>query len=176
MNAPIIGQARRASKTSRKVRRGGELGAECAGSEHAGDQLEVVAMLDPVAIGVVSAENERGRVDRPTAAEIFKDGGQPIGVECLTPDAAGRRLERLPGALLGEKAEQDDAQEDILGGKVTCLGRIDDVLDEVLRDSVGGTEGVAELVLAQDRVVRPRPVGSARRRSKMRWRSAAKRQ
>ena len=72
--------------------------------------------FDPVTVGVVGAQDERVGVDRLAArGESSSSSPSRSTSRVLAANPAGGPLERLPGRLLGEEAEEHDAQEDVLG-------------------------------------------------------------
>jgi len=87
---------------------------------------------------------------------LFKPAVNPVGIEARNPQRAELALDQLPGRLAAEQTEEDDPQQHVLGAQL--LGAVNHVADQVLRDTVGGAKGVAELVGREDRVVRPRRI------------------
>jgi hypothetical protein len=121
------------------------------------EQLDVVAVLGRLTVGVGGAQDERpgvqpavalpGLVERPTEGSVRQVVQDRVAAEDIADGP--------PGGGLAEGAERDDLEQPVLVGAGLVV--VADIADHVLGDPVGGPVHVAELELAQNRVTGPRP-------------------
>ena len=123
--------------------------------EHVPEQLDVVAVLGRLAVGVSGTQDESPGVQAAVAlpSPVERRGERAVGQVFQYRMAAEDGADGVPGGGLAESPERGDLEQPVLIG--TRLAVVAHVPDHVLRDSVGGPEHVTELELAQDRVLGP---------------------
>src|SRR4051812_47116844 len=106
----------------------------------------MVLVLGVEPVWVSCTKDERRGVDRSLRLGGSQDSVEVLGVKGRAGQPACSTLNQLPGALLGEDPEENDAHECVFGREPGRVESVDHLPDEKLGDSVRCAEGVAELI------------------------------